>query len=39
MNPNELNIIYSKLEYIIIITNHILIAPKNNNEKNIYLFE
>ena len=38
MNPNELNIIYSKLEYIIFNTNHTLMDYKNNNEKNIYQF-
>ena len=38
MNPNELNIIYSKLEYIIFYTNHILMDFKNNNENNIYQF-
>ena len=36
-NPRKLNIIYSKLEYIIFYINHILIFYKNNNKKNIYL--
>ena len=38
LNPKKLNIIYSKLEYIIFYLNHILIAYKNNIKKNIYLF-
>ena len=37
MNPNKLNIIYSKIEYIIIYINHILMIYKNNNVNNIYL--
>ena len=36
MNPNKLNIIYSKIEYIIIIIKHILMINKNNNAINIY---
>ncbi len=38
LNPIRLNIIYSKLEYIIFNINHILMIHKNNNQKNIYLF-
>ena len=38
LNPRKLNIIYSKLEYIIFYLNHILMAYKNNIKKNIYLF-
>ena len=37
MNPNKLNIIYSKIEYIIIYIKHMLITHKNNNVNNIYL--
>ena len=37
LNPRKLNIIYSKLEYIIFYLNHILMAYKNNVKKNIYL--
>jgi len=37
LNPRKLNIIYSKLEYIIFYINHILILYKINNKKNIYL--
>ena len=38
LNPRKLNIIYSKLEYIVFYLNHILMAYKNNIKKNIYLF-
>jgi len=37
-NPRKLNIIYSKVEYIIFYINHILIFCKINIKKNIYLF-
>ena len=37
LNPRKLNIIYSKLEYIILFINHILIFYKVYNKKNIYL--
>ena len=33
MNPQKLNIIYSKLEYIILYLNHMFMDSKNNNEK------
>ena len=36
MNPNKLNIIYSKIEYIIIYINHMFMIHKNNNANNIY---
>ena len=36
-NPRNLNIIYSKIEYIIFYINHILIFCKINYKKNIYL--
>ena len=38
LNPRKMNIIYSKLEYIIFKLNHILMGYKNNIKKNIYLF-
>ena len=34
LNPRKLNIIYSKLEYIIFYLNHILMAYKNNIKKS-----
>ena len=36
LNPRKLNIIYSKLEYIILYINHILMLYKIDNKKNIY---
>ena len=37
LNPGKLNIIYSKLEYIILYINHTLMIYKINNTRNIYL--
>ena len=37
LNPRKLNIIYSKLEYIILHINHILMILRINNKKNLYL--